>query len=231
MPSYDPNTATLTLKFVYYGATGVGKSTSLQLLAKRLGGELLSLDTISQQTLFFDRLTLTLGLPGRRLLLRLYSVPGELMHLHTRKVLLRGADGVVLVGDPPTADDPSTLEMLRELHRLLRESGIQPVELPLVWQPRPFGPTPDGLVLAALSQLLEAAWALAEQLAARWAVAPLPATCVLSALRQLLELPRLHGRVAEIGPRSSALPRAADLQSQPRPLGDRELAKSARGTS
>jgi hypothetical protein len=231
MSAYDPSSCCLSLKFVYYGASGVGKTTSLRLLEQQLGGELLCLDTHSTQTLFFDLLTIVTDLTDRRLLLRLYSVPGDPIHLHTRKLLLRGADGVVLVGDPASGADPSTADMQAELRHHLRESGIRAEQLPLVCQPRPFGAAPESTVIDALLQLLQSAWGAAEQLAQRAGASPIEPQVALSELRRRLKLPRLPSIASGRGPRPAAAALPGNLQSQPRQLSEQKPAKSARGIS
>lgn len=165
MPSFDPARRSLTLKFVYYGPSGAGKTASLnlldqrirrrvpgshQLLCRRPGG-LFCFDTLLDRTMFFDSLALAVHSGDERLLLRLVSVPGEAMHRHTRRLLLRGADGIMLVGDRGCQDS------LSELRNNLRESGISADIIPVVAQPSP-GPDGAKVVTEALLSLVRAAW-------------------------------------------------------------------------
>lgn len=166
MPSFDPARRSLTLKFVYYGPSGAGKTASLNLLDQRIrrripGGQrllcrrpggLFCFDTLLERTMFFDSLALAVNSGDERLLLRLVSVPGEAMHRHTRRLLLRGADGIVLVGDHGCQDS------LSELRNNLRESGISADAIPIVAQPSPVGPQSAPVVIEALMALVQAAW-------------------------------------------------------------------------
>lgn len=166
MPSFDPARRSLTLKFVYYGPSGAGKTASLNLLDQRIRrrvpgshrllcrrpGGLFCFDTLLDRTMFFDSLALAVHSGDERLLLRLVSVPGEAMHRHTRRLLLRGADGIMLVGDQGCQDS------LSELRNNLRESGISADVIPVVAQPSPAGPEGAKLVTEALLSLVKAAW-------------------------------------------------------------------------
>lgn len=166
MPSFDPARRSLTLKFVYYGPSGAGKTASLNLLDQRIKrrvpgsqrllcrrpGGLFCFDTLLDRTRFFDSLALSVNCGDERLLLRLISVPGEAMHRHTRRLLLRGADGIVLVGDHDCQDS------LSELRHNLRESGISADAIPLVTQPSPKGPQSAAFVVETLTRLVSAAW-------------------------------------------------------------------------
>lgn len=184
MPLVDPIRRSIALKFVYYGPTGVGKTASLKLLEQRLHrsprcgaasagrrpGRLLCLDTVEGRTLFFEILSIDLGAHrdprlNTRLLLRLFSVPGGDMHRHTRRLLLRGADGIMLVGDESArlGSRPRDEGSLGELRSNLRESGIGFDSLPILTQPSPRRGDGETQVIDSLLALLAASWPAVEE--------------------------------------------------------------------
>ena len=125
-------------KIVYYGPGMGGKTTNLQYIhsqAPGKHGDLLSIATEAERTLFFDFLPLDLGkVRGFQTRLHLYTVPGQVIYDRTRVALLNGADGVVFVAD----SEPSRLEedaaSLRELGRNLHKQGKDVQSFPLVLQ-------------------------------------------------------------------------------------------------
>jgi hypothetical protein len=182
MPSFDPIRRSVSLKFVYYGPSGAGKTASLQLLDRRIRqrpasdqpwrcsrpGGFFCFDSLVDRTTFFDSLALVIRCGANRqerLILRLVSVPGEPMHRHTRRLLLRGADGVVLVGDRPLEETSGGGESsLAELRTNLRESGICVDSIPLVQQASPLAGGGCAMVVEALRTLLKAAWPSVEHI-------------------------------------------------------------------
>jgi hypothetical protein len=196
MALLDPKRRSITLKFVYYGPSGVGKTQSLRLLLRRLRegmsahgegsapagmgaggrpGSLLSLDSDRDRTLFFEALSLESTVPAEqdqcgRLLLRLFAVPGEIIHRHTRRLLLRGADGVVLVsGAGPASSEKAEPSMLAELRSNLHACGLREGNeldaVPIMTQASPQGPLADAMVIETLLSLLQAAWPAAQRAA------------------------------------------------------------------
>jgi signal recognition particle receptor subunit beta len=126
-------------KIVYYGPARSGKSTNLQWLQRSLPedqrDEMVSLATESDRTLFFDFLPLDLGdISGFRTRLQLYTVPGQVYYNATRKLVLRGADGVVFVADSQPDRLSDNIASLRNLEENLLEHGIEPGDVPLVLQ-------------------------------------------------------------------------------------------------
>lgn len=133
------STREITCKIVYYGPGRSGKTTNLQHVHGRLPhgrrGEMLSLATETDRTLFFDFLPLDLGsISGFRTRLQLYTVPGQVYYNATRKLVLRGADGVVFVADSQPSVFEENVASLRNLHENLVEEGLDPRTLPLVLQ-------------------------------------------------------------------------------------------------
>jgi signal recognition particle receptor subunit beta len=126
-------------KIVYSGPGRGGKTTNLVSIHKALGnqvrGELLSIDTSGDRTLFFDFLPMDLGSIGKfRIKISLYTVPGQVRYNDTRKLVLKGVDGIVFVADSLEARRHNNLESLQNLDENLREQGKSIYTLPLVLQ-------------------------------------------------------------------------------------------------
>jgi len=105
MPQFNLDAREITLKIVYYGPALSGKTTNLQQIHARCAnharGEMVTLDTQDDRTLYFDFLPVEFGVDGMyRIKLKLFTVPGQVMHRATRKVVLAGADAVA---DPDDA--------------------------------------------------------------------------------------------------------------------------------
>jgi len=126
-------------KIVYYGPGRGGKTTNLVSIHKALGnqvrGELLSIDTSGDRTLFFDFLPMDLGSIGKfRIKISLYTVPGQVRYNDTRKLVLKGVDGIVFVADSLEARRHNNKESLQNLDENLREQGKSIYTMPLVLQ-------------------------------------------------------------------------------------------------
>lgn len=126
-------------KIVYYGPGRGGKTTNLVALHKALGnqvrGELLSIDTAGDRTLFFDFLPMDLGSIGKfRIKISLYTVPGQVRYNDTRKLVLKGVDGIVFVADSLEARRQNNAESLNNLEENLKEQGKELHSIPLVLQ-------------------------------------------------------------------------------------------------
>jgi len=108
MVLFNYSTKELTAKIVYYGPGLCGKTTNLQFIHRELPetvkGKMLSLATKTDRTLFFDFLPLDLGeIRGMKTRVQLYTVPGQVFYNETRKLVLKGADGIVFVADSQAA--------------------------------------------------------------------------------------------------------------------------------
>ncbi len=126
-------------KIVYYGPGLGGKTTNLQHIYDRtntaLKGKLISLATETERTLFFDFFPLELGeIRGFKTRFHLYTVPGQVFYEASRKLILRGADGVVLVADSQEARMDANVESVRGLERDLKEQGYDIATIPYVLQ-------------------------------------------------------------------------------------------------
>lgn len=129
----------ITCKIVYYGPGRSGKTTNLHHIHSRLPearrGQMVSLATETDRTLFFDFLPLDLGsISGFRTRFQLYTVPGQVYYDATRKLVLRGADGVVFVADSQREQLEENIESLRNLQENLIDQGLDIRKVPLVIQ-------------------------------------------------------------------------------------------------
>jgi signal recognition particle receptor subunit beta len=129
----------INLKIVYYGPALSGKTTNLQYIHAKtnpdIRGELVSLKTRGDRTIYFDFLQLELGqIAGLKPRFNLYTVPGQVYYVGSRKLVLQGADGVVFVADSQWDQMKANVEMMRNMEQHLRELGHNPHAMPLVLQ-------------------------------------------------------------------------------------------------
>jgi signal recognition particle receptor subunit beta len=129
----------INCKLVYYGPGLGGKTTNVQYIYERSAqpnkGKLISLATESDRTLFFDFMPLELGtIRGFRTRFHLYTVPGQVFYDASRKIILKGVDGVVFVADSQEARYEANIESLRNLRENLQEHARDLVRLPYVLQ-------------------------------------------------------------------------------------------------
>ncbi len=139
MVLYNAATRELTAKIVYYGPGLGGKTTNLQLLHDRLDpgtvGSLVSLSTQTDRTIYFDLLPVELGeIKGTKIRFQLATVPGQTAFNETRKLVLRGADGIVFVADSRWAMLPKNLESWQNLKDNLKANGLSFETIPIVIQ-------------------------------------------------------------------------------------------------
>jgi signal recognition particle receptor subunit beta len=129
----------MTAKIVYYGPGLCGKTTNLQAIHNRTApqsrGEMVSLETETDRTLFFDLLPLEVGvIGGMKVRLQLYTVPGQVFYNATRKLVLKGVDGVVFVADSQKIALDANMESLANLKTNLSELGLTTEQVPIVFQ-------------------------------------------------------------------------------------------------
>jgi signal recognition particle receptor subunit beta len=129
----------INVKIVYYGPGLCGKTTNLQYIFEKSSpqqkGKLISLATETDRTLFFDFLPLDLGaVRGFKTRFHLYTVPGQVFYDASRKLILKGVDGVVFVADSQEARMDANAESLRNLEDNLRENGFELKTIPYVLQ-------------------------------------------------------------------------------------------------
>lgn len=135
----DFKTRELTVKLVYYGPALSGKTTNLQaihrLVESDVAGRLMTLETRDDRTLFFDLLPLTFE-AGSKLQVRfkLFTVPGQVIHNATRRLVLQGADGTAFIADSQVSETKANQQAFLDMQSNLRENGIDPASHPLVIQ-------------------------------------------------------------------------------------------------
>ncbi len=152
-------TREITCKIVYYGAGRSGKTTNLQYIYAQVPperkGNMVSLATQTDRTLFFDFLPLDLGnISGFTTRFQLYTVPGQVYYQTTRKLVLQGADGVVFVADSQARQLAENVESLQDLHLNLAEHGMDARHVPLVIQYNKRDLPPE--MLTGIAQLQDA---------------------------------------------------------------------------
>jgi signal recognition particle receptor subunit beta len=129
----------INCKIVYYGAGLGGKTTNLQVIyqktAEQQKGKMISLATETERTLFFDFLPLDLGnVRGFKTRIHLYTVPGQVFYDASRKLILRGVDGIVFVADSQEQRMDANVEALDNLMSNLKEHGYDFNKIPYVLQ-------------------------------------------------------------------------------------------------
>lgn len=139
MVFFNYATMQMAAKVVYYGPGLCGKTTNLHHIYGRTApgsrGEMVSLETETDRTLFFDLLPLDVGvIGGFKTRIQLYTVPGQVFYNTTRKLVLKGVDGMVFVADSQRAMKEANVESLANLKTNLAEIGIKLEEIPLVFQ-------------------------------------------------------------------------------------------------
>jgi len=139
MASINYATREISCKIVYYGPGLSGKTTNLQIIHRKIPAEtkseMVSLATETDRTLFFDFLPLDLGsIKGFATKFQLYTVPGQVYYNATRKLVLRGVDGVVFVADSQRDKMQENLDSLKNLQENLKEYGIDLGSVPFVLQ-------------------------------------------------------------------------------------------------
>lgn len=139
MALVNHTTREINAKIVYYGPGLCGKTTNIHLIYHRIApnqrGKLISLATETDRTLFFDFLPVELGtIKNYRVRFHLYTVPGQVFYNATRKLVLKGADGVIFVADSQRAMMDANLESLVNLRDNFAEMGIDLTSFPMVIQ-------------------------------------------------------------------------------------------------
>jgi len=139
MVFFNYATMQMAAKIVYYGPGLCGKTTNLHHIYAKTSpqsrGEMVSLETETDRTLFFDLLPIDVGvIGGFKTRLQLYTIPGQVFYNTTRKLVLKGVDGLVFVADSQQAMFDANLDSLRNLRENLAEIGLDLDDLPLVIQ-------------------------------------------------------------------------------------------------
>jgi mutual gliding-motility protein MglA len=129
----------INCKLVYYGPGLGGKTTNLEYVYNRVDpqtrGKLISLATEQERTLFFDFLPVDLGsIRGFRTRFHLYTVPGQVYYNASRRLILKGVDGLVFVADSQAERMDANIAALENLYENLADYGYDPAQLPIVLQ-------------------------------------------------------------------------------------------------
>ena len=136
----------IALKLVYYGPALSGKTTNLrslhQLTTEGARGRLMTLETKDDRTLFFDMLPLALRAEGERgaastgmtLRIKIFTVPGQILHAATRRLVLQGADGVAFIADSQISETEHNAASFFDLRQNLKDMNLSLKALPLVIQ-------------------------------------------------------------------------------------------------
>jgi len=146
----------LTLKIVYYGPGLSGKTTNLRALYQRivpsLRGHLMTLDTADDRTLFFDTLPLVFRSGNLKVKLKLFTVPGQVMHNSTRRIVLQGADAIAFVADSQPAKRQENYKYWMNMVENLKMNGLSIEALPHVvqWNKKDLG---DGATADAVAKM------------------------------------------------------------------------------
>ncbi len=133
------HTKEINCKIVYYGPGMGGKTTNIQHVYKKTAGDtkgnMITLNTENERTLFFDFLPLELGeIRGFKTRFHLYTVPGQVFYEASRKLILRGVDGIIFVADSQLERMDENRESLEGLKKNLTEQGYDFSKIPMVMQ-------------------------------------------------------------------------------------------------
>jgi signal recognition particle receptor subunit beta len=133
------HTKEINCKIVYYGPGLGGKTTNIQYIYQKTSsnnkGQMITLNTENERTLFFDFLPLDLGeIRGFKTRFHLYTVPGQVFYEASRKLILRGVDGIVFVADSQVERMEANIESYQGLEKNLAEQGYDISKVPLVMQ-------------------------------------------------------------------------------------------------
>jgi signal recognition particle receptor subunit beta len=139
MVFFNYATMQMAAKIVYYGPGLCGKTTNLHHIYSKTSpqsrGEMVSLETETDRTLFFDLLPIDVGvIGGFKTRLQLYTVPGQVFYNTTRKLVLKGVDGIVFVADSQAAMLDANRESFQNLRENLKDIGLALEEIPLIVQ-------------------------------------------------------------------------------------------------
>ena len=145
-------------KIVYYGPGRTGKTTNMEYIYKKykkqIVGEMVSVDTEGDRTLFFDFLPMGLGqIKGFDIKVQVYTVPGQVQYKSTRKLVLKGVDGVIFVADSLAVIREKNMLSLKDLQHNLKEYGINIVNIPLIMQHNKRDLTGQGVPVMTIEQM------------------------------------------------------------------------------
>ena len=158
MATFNLQTKEIECKIVYYGPGRGGKTTNLEQIhrtqKKLVSGEMTSIDTEGDRTLFFDFLPMDLGkVGGANVRVQLFTVPGQVIYSKTRKLVLQGVDGVVFVADSLDIRREKNMESLKDLQSNLKDYGLNIFKFPLVLQLNKRDLADEGMPVMSVKQM------------------------------------------------------------------------------
>ncbi len=158
MAIFNINKREIECKIVFYGPGRGGKTTNLEqvykIFQKQVTGEMVSIDTEGDRTLFFDFLPMGLGkIKGCDVRFQLYTVPGQVKYGSTRKLVLKGVDGIIFVADSLKVRREKNLISLKDLHQNLKMYGLSILKIPLVLQYNKRDLAKKGLPVLSMEQM------------------------------------------------------------------------------
>lgn len=158
MANYNLQTKEIECKVVYYGPGRGGKTTNLEQIyatqKKHVTGKMTSIDTEGDRTLFFDFLPMNLGqIKGCNVRVQLFTVPGQVKYAKTRKIVLKGVDGIVFVADSLDIRREKNMESLKDLQKNLKDYGMNIFKVPLVLQFNKRDLGDEGLPIMSVEQM------------------------------------------------------------------------------
>jgi mutual gliding-motility protein MglA len=145
-------------KIVYYGPGRSGKTTNMEYIyktyRKQVVGEMVSVDTEGDRTLFFDFLPMGLGqIKGFDIKVQVYTVPGQVQYRSTRKLVLKGVDGIIFVADSLAVRREKNMLSLKDLQHNLKEYDINILKIPLVMQHNKRDLVEQGVPIMSIEQM------------------------------------------------------------------------------
>jgi len=145
-------------KIVYYGPGRSGKTTNMEYIyktyKKQIIGEMVSVDTEGDRTLFFDFLPMGLGqIKGFDIRVQVYTVPGQVQYSSTRKLVLKGVDGVIFIADSLVVRREKNMLSLKDLQHNLKEYGINILKIPLIMQHNKRDLAEQGIPVMSIDQM------------------------------------------------------------------------------
>jgi signal recognition particle receptor subunit beta len=158
MAVFNPKKREIECKLVFYGPGRCGKTTNLEWIhrtfTRQITGDMVSINTEGDRTLFFDFLPMGLGkIRGCEVRVQLYTVPGQVKYGSTRKLVLKGVDGLVFVADSMVVRREKNLISLRDLADNLKEYGMSIFKVPLVIQYNKRDLEAEGIPVMPIAQM------------------------------------------------------------------------------
>ena len=158
MATFNFKKREIECKIVYYGPGRCGKTTNLEYIfktyKKQVTGEMVSIDTEGDRTLFFDFLPMGLGkIKGCDVKVQLYTVPGQVQYSSTRKLVLKEVDGLVFVADSLEVRREKNMLSLKDLHENLKSYGTSIFKVPLVMQYNKRDLEEEGIPLMSIEKM------------------------------------------------------------------------------